>query len=293
MMRSAPPAILPDPPEPPMAVGVIGAGGRLPILVAQGLKRAGHKVVGIGLAGQYEEEFRALCASFRDVQPLRIGSWVRAVKRQGASHAVMVGRIDKARLMHSWWNIIRAVPDRRVLTMWWQHRRDRRSSFMLRAVADELASKGVLLIDSTAHIREHMATQGAMTKRSPSASQKADIDFGWPILRDLLRLDVGQAIAVRERDVIAVEAVEGTDRMIERAGALCASGGWTLLKAARAGHDRRSDVPVIGPDTIRNVHKAGARCIALAADDVIIIDKPQTLELADSLGVAVFGLAPM
>ena len=102
-----------------------------------------------------------------------------------------------------------------------------------------------------------------------------------------------QAIAVRERDVIAVEAVEGTDRMIERAGALCASGGWTLLKAARAGHDRRSDVPVIGPDTIRNVHKAGARCIALAADDVIIIDKPQTLELADSLGVAVFGLAPM
>lgn len=292
-MRSAPPAILPDPPEPPAPVGVIGAGGRLPILVAQGLKRAGHKVIGVGLAGQYEPEFRALCASFRDVQPLRIGSWVRAVRRQGASHAVMVGRIDKARLMHSWKNIILNVPDRRVLAMWWRHRQDRRSSFMLRAVADELASKGVMLIDSTAHIREHMASQGQMTKRAPSAAQRADIDFGWPILREILRLDVGQAIAVRERDVIAVEAVEGTDRMIQRAGALCASGGWTLLKAARAGHDRRSDVPVIGPDTIRNVHEAGGRCIALAADDVIIIDKPQTLELADSLGVAVYGLAPM
>ncbi len=292
-MRSAPPAILPDPPEPPTAVGVIGAGGRLPVLVATGLLRAGHRVVGVGLAGQYEPEFRALCSSFRDVQLLRIGAWSRAVKRQGATHAVMVGRIDKARFMHSWRLIIRSLPDRRALTMWWRHRHDRRSSFMLRAVADELASKGVLLIDSTAHIREHMATQGQMTRRAPSASHRADIDFGWPILRELLRLDVGQAIAVRERDVIAVEAVEGTDRMIERAGALCASGGWTLLKAARAGHDRRSDVPVIGPDTIRNIHAAGGRCIALAADDVIIIDKPQTLEIADSLGVAVIGLPPM
>jgi hypothetical protein len=109
----------------------------------------------------------------------------------------------------------------------------------------------------------------------------------------MLRLDVGQAIVIRSRDVIAVEAVEGTDRMLERAGSLCASGNWTLLKGARAGHDRRADVPVIGPDTIEKMHKHGGRCIALAAGDVIIIDKAKTLELADRLGIAVIGLPPI
>jgi DUF1009 family protein len=91
--------------------------------------------------------------------------------------------------------------------------------------------------------------------------------------------------------VIAVEAVEGTDRMIARAGELCRSGGWCLLKAARAGHDRRSDVPTVGPDTIRNMHRAGGRVLALAAGDVIIVDKSQSLALADRLGIAVVGIA--
>src|SRR5690606_24181217 len=140
-------------------------------------------------------------------------------------------------------------------------------------------------------IPDHLASLGVMTDRHPTARQRADIELGWPLLVEMLRLDIGQSMAVREGDVIAVEAVEGTDRMIERAGQLRASGGWTLLKAARVGHDRRSDVPTIGPDTIHNLHRAGGRCIAVAADDVIIIDKPETIRLADKLGVAIVGIS--
>lgn len=290
---TSPVYILPDPPAPPEPMGLIAAGGRLPVLVAQGMKARGHPVHCLGLASQYEPELRGLCDKFMDVGALKLGSWGRMLRQSGATFAVMVGRVDKARMLHSWREIVRNAPDIRSLRVFFRLRTDRRSHLILATIAEELAKDGVHLIDSTAHITEHLAHAGHMTDRTPSGAQKLDIEFGWPILREMLRLDVGQAIVIRSRDVIAVEAVEGTDRMLERAGSLCASGNWTLLKGARAGHDRRADVPVIGPDTIEKMHKHGGRCIALAAGDVIIIDKAKTLELADRLGIAVIGLPPI
>lgn len=287
---SIPPVILPDPPAAPEPLGLIAAGGRLPILVAQGMRAAGHPVHALGLRGQYDQSLVPLCDRFADAGVTRLGSWGRGLRRMGVRYAVMVGRVDKAKMLHSVWEIVRSLPDIRALRVYFRMRTDKRSHLILAAIADELAKDGVLLIDSTSHITEHLAHEGVMTDRAPASAQRADIALGWPILKEMLRLDVGQAIAVRDRDVIAVEAVEGTDRMIERAGALCASGGWTLLKAARAGHDRRADVPTIGPETIRTMHQAGGRCIALAAGDVIIIDKETTLALADKFGIAIIGI---
>jgi len=274
-------------------MGLIAGGGRLPILVAEGMRRAGHPVRGLGIIGQYEPSLPELCDQFAEAGALKLGSWGRRLRRMGVRYAVMVGRVDKASLLHSWSAIFRNMPDLRVLSLFLRMRSDRRSHLILATIARELANDGVLLIDSTTHITEHLAHAGVITERQPSSSQRADIEFGWPILKEMLRLDVGQAVAVRERDIIAVEAVEGTDRMITRAGELCKSGGWTLLKAARSGHDRRSDVPTIGPATIRNVRECGGRCIAIASGDVIIIDKPETIALADKLGVAIVGIPPV
>jgi DUF1009 family protein len=289
-LKSAPPVILPDPPEPPTPIGLIAGGGQLPILVARGMRSMGHPVRCLGLVGQYSPELPDLCDAFTEVGALRFNSWGKKLRGLGVEYAVMVGRVDKARMMHSWSAIIRNTPDLRALRMWRQLRRDRRSHLILAAIADELAKDGVNLIDSTSHIIDHLATTGAMTRGRPSARQRSDIQLGWPLLQEMLRLDIGQAIAVREGDVIAVEAVEGTDRMIERCGQLCKSPGWTLLKGARAGHDRRSDVPTVGPTTIKKLHDHGGRCIALAVGDVIIIEKPTTLELADKLGIAIIGI---
>lgn len=293
--RTRPVFNLPVPPGPPEPLGVIAAGGRLPIIVAQGMHDAGHPVMGLGLAGQYPREFPDLCDNFTQAGLLRIGGWARRLKKMGVRYAAMVGKVDKANLMHNKAALVRVLPDLRTMKLYWTlgRLRDRRSHHMLRLVANELAREGVQLIDTTLHIPAHLATPGVMTRRQPSSAQRADIDFGWPILSDLLSLDIGQTIAVRGRDVVAVEAVEGTDRMIERAGQLCSPrgvSGWTLLKGARAGHDRRSDVPTIGPDTVRAMHAAGGRCIAVAAGDVIIVDKPATLALADSLEIAVMGV---
>lgn len=291
---SAAPAIgsAPRPPPPPAPLGLIAGAGRLPVIVARGMKEAGHPVHCLSLAGQGAPELESLCDSVRPVGALRLRRWSSLLVRRGVTHAAMVGRVDKAALLHSWSAIVKNRPDLSAIWIFLTHRRDMRSHRLLDAVARVMAERGVTLIDSTSHIAEHLAAAGPMTARQPTSAQRGDIEFGWPLLREMLRLDIGQAMTVRLGDVVAVEAVEGTDRMIERTGQLCRDGGWTLLKGARAGHDRRADVPTIGPDTIRNVYAAGGRCIALAAGEVIIIDKAQTLALADQLGVAVFGVAP-
>lgn len=285
--------ILPDPPPPPTAIGLIAGGGRLPILVADGLRAQGHPVHGLGLSNQYELELPSRCSTFEEVGLLRIGSWGRILARKGVHHAIMVGKVDKAKLMHDPWRMFKNLPDVRCVVNWYKHlRHDRRSHAVLTAIANELDRWGVALLDSTAPITNELAAPGIMTNRRPTAEQQADIDFVWPMLGEALRLDIGQAIAVRERDVISVEAVEGTDQMIDRTGKLCRAKGWTLCKGARTGHDRRSDVPTVGINTLRKLHENGGGCLALAAGDVIMLDKAEMIDVADRLGISIVGVPP-
>ncbi|MFN8815194.1 MAG: LpxI family protein, partial [bacterium] len=279
------------PPPPPTPIGLIAGAGRLPVIIAQGLRAAGHPVHALSLNGQHEPELPDLCTSFRTVGVLRLGSWGRALKARHVAHAIMVGRVDKAKLLFDPLTAVKNIPDLTTALAWYRHlRHDRRSSVLLGVVARELELFGVSLLDSTAPIPDQLAQAGVMTRLQPTTEQRADITFAWPLLTELLRLDIGQAIAVKDRDVIAVEGVEGTDRMIERVGPLCRRGNWTLCKGARAGHDRRSDVPTVGIRTIENLHAQGGRCLALAAGDVIMIDKKHMLDLADSLGITVIGV---
>ena len=193
--------------------------------------------------------------------------------------------------MHTRLRFLRNLPDRRTAIMWYKHlRHDRRSHAVLRRVAGELEHQGVSLIDSTIPIQDQLAQPGVMTIKQPSEEQRADIELVWPLLTELLRLDIGQSLSVRDRDVIAVEAVEGTDRMIERTGSLCKRPGWTLAKGARAQHDRRSDVPTVGTQTIENLADKGGRCLAIAAGDVIMLDRIEMIERADELGVSIIGV---
>lgn len=283
--------ILPDPPPPPAPIGLIAGGGRLPIFVAEGLRDMGYSVHAVGLHRQYDPDLPGHCHSFQDVGLLRIGAWGRILRRHGVRHAIMVGKVDKAHLMHDKWRVFKNVPDLATAVAWYRKlRHDRRSHAVLKAVADVLDRKGVQLIDSTIPIPDQLAAPGVMTATPPSAEQRADIELVWPMLAELLRLDIGQAITVRDRDVISVEAVEGTDRMIERTGELCKRGGWTLVKGARAQHDRRSDVPTVGVRTIEHMARHGGRCLAIAAGDVIMLDRDEMIRRADGLGVSIIGV---
>lgn len=272
-------------------VGLIAGGGRLPLLVARGMKDAGEIVTCIGLRDQFDLQLPQFCHEFHITGLVRIGKWCRILRKAGVSEAIMVGGVAKSR-MHDRWRLFRQIPDWRAAVLWYRHlRHDRRNATVLRAVAEELGRNGITLIDSTAYIKDQMATEGAMTRLGPTTAQKADIDFGWPLLTQTVELDIGQSIAVRERDVVAVEAVEGTDAMMDRAGELCAKskGGWTLLKTAKRDHDMRADVPTIGIGTIERAARLGCGCIALGAGKVIIIDKPAVLAAADEKRIAIVG----
>mgnify|MGYP000266771285 CR=1 FL=1 len=272
-------------------IGLIAGQGTLPILCAQGMRAAGHRVACIGLRDQFDPALRPLCDDFAETGFLRLGRWIRLARRMGITDAVMVGRVSKA-TMHDPLRVFRHLPDWRAARLWYRRlRHDRRSSAALAALAEELLANGIRLIDSTTFIPEHLAGTGVLGRKQPNALQESDVAFGWPLLARVLDIDVGQAIAVRERDIIAVEAVEGTDAMIDRAGQLCRAKGWTLLKSARPNHDMRADVPTIGVPTIERVAKAGGGCIAIGTGRVILLDKPAVLAAADRLGIAIVGLA--
>ncbi|MCX5651058.1 MAG: UDP-2,3-diacylglucosamine diphosphatase LpxI [Planctomycetota bacterium] len=271
-------------------IGLIAGQGQLPVIVARGIRASGRRVSCIGLRDQFVPELPALCDDFAEAGVVQLGRWLRLSRRFGVTEAVMVGRVAKAR-MHDPFRLFRQLPDWRAVNLWYRKlRHDRRSATLLTVLADDLAKEGLVLIDSTTYIPDHMASEGVMTTRQPTDEQRGDIDFGWPLLKQVGSLDIGQAIAVREKDVIAVEAVEGTDRMIARAGELCRRKGWTLLKTARPGHDMRADVPTIGVSTIESMHKAGGGCIAVGVGRVILVDRPAVLAAADRLGVAVVGV---
>lgn len=272
-------------------LGLIAGEGAFPLIVARGARAAGRSVVCAALAGSASEDLRAEVDRFRYVGVLRLGQWVRTLKAAGCTEAIMVGRVKKSRV-YSRWRYFQYVPDFRTLRIWFTRlRRDKRDHAVLLAVADELAKEGITLIDSTRYCPDHLATAGVMTRRQPTDAQWADIRFGYDLCRTISRLDIGQAIAVMDKDVIAVEAVEGTDAMIERAGRYCKVGGWTLIKVANAQQDMRMDVPTIGTTTIEKLAAAGAGCLVLDPGKTILLEKPKVLELAERLKVAVVGYA--
>lgn len=271
-------------------LGLIAGAGRLPFLVAAGAKQAGLRVICVGLGNSPDYSLADEVDTFYRAGVARPGAWIRRLKKHGVTNAIMVGRVAKKKLFTPW-RIARFLPDWRALRIYYWRLRgtSKLSHKLLAALADELASGGIILEDSTMYCKEHLATKGVMTAKAPHPAASADIEFGWKMVKKLADLGIGQAIAVKEQEVIAVEAMEGTAAMIERAGRLCESGKWTLLKAAKPDQDMRFDVPCVGPETIKNLAQNGSRCLVVEADRTIIIDKPETVALANKLGIAILG----
>jgi UDP-2,3-diacylglucosamine hydrolase len=271
-------------------LGLIAGQGRLPFLVAAGAKKAGLKVVCAGLGDNPDDGLANCVDVFITVPMARPGTWIKKLRAHGAGKTVMVGRVAKTNI-YTPWRILRYLPDLLALKIWyWQLRnKDKQNDTLLRTLADELARGKIYLEDSTMYCKEHLATEGVMTKTYPAASVSEDIEFGWEIVKKLGSLDIGQAIAVKEKEIIAVEAIEGTAKMIARAGALCPKGKWTLIKTAKPGQDMRFDVPCVGPDTIKDLAANGGRCLVVQKEKTIIIDKPQTIAIANKLGIAIVG----
>lgn len=270
-------------------LGLIAGEGAFPLLVARGAKQAGRDVICSALRGSASPELRNECDVYQNVGVLRLGQWIRLFKRHRCSEAIMVGRVRKAG-MYAKWRYLQYIPDWRTLRLWLTRlRTDKRDHAVLLAVADVLQAEGITLIDSTTYTQDQLATDGVMTSGQPTPKQWADIEFGWELCKTISRLDIGQALAVLDKDVIAVEAIEGTDRMIARAGQYCRTPGWTLIKVCNAQQDMRMDVPSVGVQTIEELRAAGAGCLVLETAKTIMLEKQKVIELAEKYRIAIVG----
>ncbi len=271
-------------------LGLIAGAGEFPWLVARGAKRRGRRLVVVGLRGLADEGLRDLADSFHWSSIAQLGRWIRLLRRGRVQQAILAGSVHKTDMLLPLWRmVLRYPPDWTTVRMWFFELPDRRNDTVLCAVGDKLSARGVRLVDSTQYCPEAMADVGVMTRKQPTPAQLRDADLGWRIAKEMGRLDIGQSVAVMDGDVIAVEAIEGTDRMIARAGDLCRKGGWVHVKVGKPDQDMRFDVPTIGPDTIRNLHAAGAGCLVVEARITLIVKRDETLALADELGIAVVG----
>jgi len=266
-------------------IGLIAGNGRFPILFAQAARRRGLRVIAVAMRGETLPEIeqqvdKLYWATF--VQP---GKWIKAFKKEGVDKAVMAGGVTKSK-MYSRFRWLRFRPDLRAIKLWYRSTKDKRDYSLLQGVADELAAEGIELLNSIEYMGEHLAREGVCTKRKPTAREMEDIEFGWDIAKQLAHTQVGQCIAVKEKTVIAVEAVEGTDSMLKRAGEL-ARGGFVVIKVSKPGQDLRFDVPTIGTKTIENMKQAGATALAVEADLTLMLDKQDVIAAADRAGIAI------
>jgi len=288
-MNEPPPA---DPTPARAPVGLIAGAGRAPMLAAEGILAQGARLVVVGLKGFATPRLAGLADEFTWAGLLRLGRWIRFLRRRGVRQAVLIGSVRKGD-MYLPRRLLRYWPDLRAARLWYRRlRTDKRDHTALLALAEELQREGIELMSSVDYCKEHLATEGVMTRRRPGRGVEEDIEFGWRIARASAELDIGQALAVKERDIIAIEAIEGTDAMIRRAGALCPAGGWTLVKVARPNQDMRFDVPTIGPETVRNLAEQKCVCLVLESEKTLMTDKETTLSLADRMGIAVVGKCP-
>jgi hypothetical protein len=270
-------------------VGLIAGSGRSPFLVARGIARAGRPVAAVGLRGFTSSLLAGRVDAFRWMGVARMGGWIAQFHRWGVREAVMIGGVRKKEI-YSPLRVLRYIPDWRTARLWYRTvRGDKRDNAVLRAAAEELRSEGIELVSCVKFCQEHLADEGLMTRTPVARGSEADVEFGWRIARASAELDIGQSLAVKERDIIAVEAMEGTDAMVRRAGRICRVGGWTMIKVARPSQDMRFDVPTVGPETLRHLKDSRCACLVLEAGRTLIVDKEATLALADKLGIAVVG----
>ncbi|MFQ5414382.1 MAG: LpxI family protein [Phycisphaerae bacterium] len=271
-------------------LGIIAGAGRFPVMVADGARDAGCWVGVVGLRGLTDPGIAAHADLFRWSGLARLGHWLRILRRHHVDRVILAGSVRKAD-MFGRLRLLKLLPDWTSLRLWFFELDDKRNDAVLSAVADRLAARGITMESCVKYSDKDMAPHGVLTRRRPTPAQQRDLTFGWPIARDLGRLDIGQAIAVNETEVIAVEAIEGTDRMIERAGDLCRRGGWTLIKVAKPQQDMRFDVPTIGPDTIATLRRCGARMLVIEAGQTLIVDRDATIAAADAAGIVIVGHA--
>ncbi len=275
-------------------IGLIAGWGDFPVAVARRLQQRGVKVYCAGYHQHADRQtLQPLCTGYKPVGMARLGAQARYFRRHGVTRATMAGKIFKTLIFQKfYW--LKHTPDLAFVRYFYPHfvtkTANRNDDALLLTAIKLFRSYGVEIIPATDLAPELLVKEGNLTNHRVSESQRLDIEYGWQLAKKMGELDVGQSVAVKGRAVLAVEAVEGTDECIRRAGTLCPSGGFTVVKVAKPRQDMRFDVPTVGLETLKTIKVAGGSVLAIEADKTIILDQPAVMEFADRHKIAVVAL---
>ncbi|MBF0385616.1 MAG: UDP-2,3-diacylglucosamine diphosphatase LpxI [Candidatus Omnitrophica bacterium] len=266
----------------PKLLGLIAGNGKFPLLFSYKAKQNHYKVIAAAIKGDTSFFLRFSVdklAWFRAGELKRLFSYFR---ENNVKKVIMAGQVNpnnlfdgKIALDDEFRSVFKAIENRKADTIF-------------SAVADKFKEQDIELIDSTFLLKDMLSDKGTITKRAPTLSELADIEFGKNIAKTMGGIDSGQTVVVKDKAIVAVEAMEGTDRTILRGG-LIAKSGAVVVKMSKPKQDLRFDVPVVGPRTIKTMIKAKASCLAIEEGKTIVIDKPQCLKLANKSGIVIVG----
>lgn len=264
-----------------MQYGLIAGNGRFPFLVIDGARRVGVELAVVAIKEETDPEIEKVVSNITWVGIGQLGKMISFFKGNGVTQAIMAGQVKHVQIFSG------AIPDMRMVKMLWNLPR-RNTDALIGGVADEMAKEGIELIDSTHFIKDQLAASGVLTKRKPTNLEISNIEYGLHIADEIARLDLGQTIVVRGKACVAIEAMEGTDATIRRAGEL-ANGKLTVIKVAKPDQDMRFDVPVVGVPTIQTMIDAGATCLSVTAGKTLIFDHDEMIKLADAKKITIVG----
>jgi len=265
-------------------IGLIAGVGRLPVEFARAARGMGVHVIGIGVLPEVDPELAQVAHTFEYINIAKLDRIFKAFKREQVTEITLLGKINKELIYAH-----RELPDLRVLKIFSRLKNFNDDTLTL-ALVEELASAGITVLDQTKLLQPLMPQAGVLTKRQPTEAELADMRFGLDMARKIGGLDIGQTVVVKNRAIMAVEAIEGTDACIRRGGQL-GRGGVTVAKSAKPKQDMRFDVPGIGPDTIESMAAAGAVALVFEAGRTLVVEKEVLLEKANQHGMTIVAMA--
>jgi DUF1009 family protein len=267
------------------ALGVLAGRGRFPLDIVRAARGRGERVVVVGLVNLADAGLEAEADALAWVHVGEVQKLVDAFLSQGVARAVVAGKIPKTVLYDP---AALRLDARAVAAL--KRLADRKDDSIQGALAAELEADGISLMSQPDAAPDLFAGVGPLGRHAPDASGWADVAFGWPVARAMGAHDIGQSVVIRERAVIAVEAIEGTDAAIERAGALAPGGGLVIVKLAKPGQDPRFDMPAIGVGTLESMTRAGAGVLAFEAGRTVVLERDAVVAAADAAEIAVVGV---
>lgn len=277
-----------------MRYGLIAGNGRFPFMVVEGARKVGASLSVAAIREETDPKIEQEVERLTWVGIGQLGKLIRFFKSEGVEKAIMAGQVKHVQIFS------RAIPDARMLKVLLKLSR-RNTDSLIGAIAAELASEGIELVDSTYFLQDYLPGAGTLTRRKPSAAERADVEYGLEIAREIAGLDLGQTIVVRSKACVSIEAMEGTDATIQRAGLLLhgdhgsqgirlSKGPLTVLKLAKPNQDMRFDVPVTGVPTIEMMATAGATCLCISAGKTLMFDRNEMIALADKNKIAILAV---